>query len=157
MKRPLACLIIAGTFTFGTSMIASAAPSVYLQQRERTAHSRKVTGDYPQLHHGYRHTGSGQPIPCGHSYTKSWCYDPFRHRQSPKRSRSRPQPARQVPLKIPGGELAFRPARFRMCPSCFDGEWSALTFAIKPLVEVRAVAWSDRPEQRRRFAGKRRR
>jgi hypothetical protein len=31
-----------------------------------------------------------------------------------------------------------------MCPSCFDGEWSALTFAIEaPLVEVRAVAWSE--------------
>jgi hypothetical protein len=57
--------------------------------------------------------------------TRVLVFDPFRHRQLPKRSRSRPQPARQVQLTIPGGELAFPSARFRMCPSCFDGEWSA--------------------------------
>jgi hypothetical protein len=60
---------------------------------------------------------------------ESWCSIRLGTGNCRNDPRSRPQPARQVPLKIPGGELAFRSARFRMCTSCFDGEWSALMYA----------------------------
>ena len=44
MKRSLACLIIAGTFTFGTSMIASAALSVPSSvQTSQSTYKRSAT------------------------------------------------------------------------------------------------------------------
>jgi len=58
MKRPLACLIIAGTFTFGTSMIASAAPSVPSSVQTSQSTVQKVRDDYTVCRHGYRHTRS---------------------------------------------------------------------------------------------------
>jgi hypothetical protein len=69
MKRPLACLIIAGTFTFGTSMIASAAPSVPSSVQTSQGTVQKVRDDYTVCRHGYRHTRSGRRIACGHGYT----------------------------------------------------------------------------------------
>jgi hypothetical protein len=69
MKRPLACLIIAGTFTFGASMIASAAPSVPSSVQTSQSTVQKVRDDYTVCRHGYRHTRSGRRIACGHSYT----------------------------------------------------------------------------------------
>ena len=69
MKRSLACLIIAGTFTFGTSMIASAALSVPSSVQTSQSTVQKVRDDYTVCRHGYRHTRSGRRIACGHSYT----------------------------------------------------------------------------------------
>jgi hypothetical protein len=69
MKRPLACLIIAGSFTFGISMVASAAPSVPSSGQTSQSAVQKVRDDYTGCRHGYRHTRSGRRIACGHSYT----------------------------------------------------------------------------------------